>query len=93
MSERNGLTDLKSFRSSSPLASEDPVVQATALSALARGIEGHRPVRRRVTDMLSVVLALSSRTRRMVHPPVMIDLDVFGPTGQRALRLYLPSGD
>lgn len=90
MSERNGLSDLKSFQPASPLASEDPLVQADALRALARGIEGNRPVRRRVTDMLSVVLTLSSRTRRMVLPPVAIDLDVFDPKGERALRLYLP---
>lgn len=90
MSERNGLSDLKSFQPRSPLASDDPHVQADALQALARGIEGHRPTRKRVTDMLSVVLTLSSRTRRMVLPPVAIDLDVFDPQGGRALRLYLP---
>ena len=90
MSERNGLSDLKAFQPTSPLASEDPNVQSNALLALARGIDGNRPARRRVTDMLSVVLTLSSRTRRMVLPPVSIDLDVFGPQGERALRLYLP---
>lgn len=90
MSERNGLSDLKSFEPTSPLASDDANVQARALQALARGIDGNRPTKRRVSDMLSVVLTLSSRTRRMVLPPVSIDLDVFGPQGERALRLYLP---
>jgi hypothetical protein len=93
MSETNGLSDLASFDSRSPLACDDDAVQSGALRALIRGIDGHKPVRRRVSDMLSTVLALSARTRRMVLPPVAIDLDVFGPNGQRALRLYMPARD
>ena len=43
--------------------------------------------------MLSVVLSLSARTRRMVLPRVHIDMDVFGPNGKRALRIYMPDQD
>ncbi|RDE09794.1 hypothetical protein [Pelagibacterium lacus] len=93
MSESTGLSDLKIFSPRSPLASEAAAVQSGALHAIIRGLEGNRPVRRRMTDMLSVVLALSTRTRRMVLPTVSIDLDVFDPQGQRALRLYLPRED
>jgi len=39
--------------------------------------------------MLGAVLALSSRTRRMVQPRTKIDIDVFAPGGKRALRLTL----
>jgi hypothetical protein len=44
----------------------------------------------RVSDLLGVVLTLSARTRRMIMPKVEIDLDVFGPGGQRAVRIMLP---
>jgi hypothetical protein len=47
------------------------------------------PSRQRVSDLLGVVLTLSARTRRMVMPRVEIDLDVFGPKGQRAVRLMV----
>lgn len=93
MSEPNGLSNLKAFTPRSPLASDAAAVQAGALSAIGRGLDAARPRRRRVSDMLSVVLALSSRTRRMVLPPVGIDLDVFDPHGQRALRLYMPRSE
>jgi hypothetical protein len=46
-----------------------------------------------MSDMLSVVLALSSRTRRMVLPRVSVDVDVFDPAGRRALRMYMPQED
>jgi hypothetical protein len=49
-----------------------------------------RPARQRVSDLLSVVLTLSARTRRMVMPKVEVDLDVFAPGGARAVRIYLP---
>ena len=39
--------------------------------------------------LLGVVLAMSSRTRRMVQDPVSIDLDVFAPGGARAVQLML----
>jgi hypothetical protein len=35
-------------------------------------------------------MTLSARTRRMLMPPVEIDLDVFTPAGGRAVRVTLP---
>lgn len=90
MSEWTRLSDLSHFEPRSPLASQDDAVRAEALRSLMRGLEPQKPVRRRMSDMLSVVLALSSRTRRMVLPRVSIDVDVFDPNGKRALRMYLP---
>jgi hypothetical protein len=49
-----------------------------------------RPQRRGVSDLLGAVLALSARTRRLVLPPVAIELDVFSPDGVRAVRVRLP---
>lgn len=93
MSEVTQLTDLSQFEPRSPLASGDEMARTEALRALMRGLEPNKPVRRRVSDMLSVVLALSARTRRMVLPRVSIDVDVFGPNGKRALRMYMPHED
>ena len=44
-------------------------------------------------NLLGVVLTLSARTRRMIMPRVDIDLDVFMPGGQRAVRIMLPGLD
>ena len=90
MSEWTRLSELSQFEPRSPLASQDAAVRDDTLRALMRGLEPHRPVRRRMSDMLGAVLALSARTRRMVLPKVSIDVDVFGPNGQRALRMYMP---
>ncbi|HWJ86609.1 MAG TPA: hypothetical protein VNS12_00885 [Pelagibacterium sp.] len=93
MSDLTRLSDLARFEPRSPFASSEEAVRDDALRALARGLEPRKPVGRRVSDMLSVVLAISARTRRMVLPRVSIDVDVFGPNGQRALRMYLPHQD
>ncbi len=93
MSETTGLSDLSRFEPRSPLASDDTAIRNGALSAITRGLDPQKPVHRRVSDMLSVVLSLSARTRRMVLPRVHIDMDVFGPNGKRALRIYMPDQD
>lgn len=90
MSDMNTLSRLGNFEPSSPLASGEPHIRDQALRTLTRGLEPGRPVRRRVADLLSVVMALSARTRRMVMPRVAIDVDVFGPDGKRAVRMYWP---
>jgi hypothetical protein len=48
-----------------------------------------QPKRRSVSDLLGVVLTLSARTRRMMLPQVTIDLDVFSPSGSRAVRMVI----
>lgn len=61
--------------------------------AVANGYAGAlelRPLHRRATDLLGAVLALSARTRRIVQPRVVVDLDVFTPEGRRAVRVKLP---
>lgn len=90
MSDINALSRLARFRASSPLAHEDAAIADQALRDLVRSLEPQRPVRRRVSDLLSIVLALSARTRRMVLPHVRVDVDVFAPNGSRAVRLYFP---
>lgn len=93
MSEWTRISDLSQFEPRSPLASSDDAVRAQTLRSLMRGLEPHKPVRQKMSDMLSVVLTLSQRTRRMVMPRVTIDVDVFGPNGNRALRMYMPQDD
>lgn len=91
MSNTDPLSELKGFCANSPLASDDQAKRANALRDLARSLHP-QPVRRRVTDLLSVVMALSARTRRMVLPRVAIDMDVFSPGGKRAVRItFAPS--
>lgn len=86
MSERTALTELANFVGRSSLASEDMAVRNRALAGITGRI---LPRKRSVGDLLGVVLALSSRTRRMVQDPVSIDLDVFAPGGARAVRMSL----
>jgi hypothetical protein len=48
-----------------------------------------KPQLRGVGDLLGVVLTLSARTRRMVMPQVLVDIDVFAPSGARAVRVLM----
>lgn len=89
MSNITALTELAGFVGKSPLATADQMSRAKAVNALAGGIQ-HRPLHRKATDLLGVVLALSARTRRVVQPRVHIDLDVFGPNGSRAVTVIIP---
>lgn len=59
-----------------------------AFGKTTRAAHRARPSRR-VGDLLGSVLALSARTRRMVKPKAFTELDVFGPGGNRAVRLYM----
>jgi len=85
MSERTALTELASFIGRSALANPDMAARNRVLAGM-----GDRMMKKRsVGDLLGVVLTLSARTRRMVQPPVSIDIDVFAPGGKRALRMSL----
>ena len=89
MSELSSLGELARFVGQSSLASEDAATRAQAVNAMvARFDPGMK--RRSVTELLGAVMALSARTRRMLMPPVEIDLDVFTPGGGRAVRVSLP---
>jgi hypothetical protein len=90
MSEYSSLIELARFVGNAELdkaagAARDKVVNDASWRT------GQRPSRQRVTDLLSVVLTLSARTRRLVMPRVEVDIDVFNPSGARAVRMRLPS--
>ena len=89
MSELSSLSELARFVGQSSLASEDEIVRAQAVNAMVAQFNPGLK-RRSVTDLLGAVMALSARTRRMLMPNVEIDLDVFTPTGGRAVRVTLP---
>jgi hypothetical protein len=89
MSETQSLSDLANFAGQSALTAEAPKDRQHRANALAAGFK-NRPQPRGVADLLGVVLTLSARTRRLALPKVGIDLDVFTPDGDRAVRLFLP---
>jgi len=89
MSDTSSLSELARFVGQSALSSADPMVRQRSVNAIAERLQPRMP-RRRVTDLLGAVMALSARTRRLVMPPVSVDLDVFSPDGIRAARVRLP---
>jgi hypothetical protein len=89
MSEYSTLSELARFIGRSELGAEDPLARRRAVDGMAARLEP-RPVHRKVSDLLGVVLTLSARTRRMALPPVGIELDVFAPDGSRAVKIHLP---
>ena len=92
MSDRSSLSELASFVGQSALASDDAMTRLEAVNAIVYG-SGPRLQRRGVGDMLAAVLALSSRTRRMLMPMASIEIDVFTPSGARAVDIALPARD
>ena len=91
MSETStSLTELARFASPSKLSADDLALRRRTIEAISVGLKPSLQ-RRGVGDLLGVVLVLSARTRRMVMPRANIDIDVFSPSGTRALRMTLPS--
>jgi hypothetical protein len=90
MSDTSSLSELARFIGQSALSSEDAGVRRRAVNAITSRISPGSQ-RRGVSELLATVLALSARTRRMVLPPVAIELDVFSPAGGRAVRVRLPA--
>ena len=88
MSEYSSLSDLARFLGQTPVSGT--AEGRRAVNDIAGRMAPQRPPRQRVSDLLSVVLTLSARTRRMVLPKVEVELDVFAPGGQRAVRMLLP---
>lgn len=85
MSDTSALSELAKFVAKSPLANQDVRIRRQATDALAASIlPESRP---KVTDLLGIVMALSSRTRRMVQSRVDVDVDVFAPNNRRAIQL------
>ena len=89
MSDTSSLSELARFVGRSALAAESDVDRRLAVNAMVARINPQLK-RRGVGELLAVVMALSARTRRMLMPHVEIDLDVFGPEGGRAVRMFLP---
>ena len=89
MSELSSLSELARFVGQSSLASEDAETRAQAVNAMVARFNPSLK-RRSVTELLGAVMALSARTRRMLMPAVEIELDVFSPGGERAVRVTLP---
>lgn len=90
MSDTSSLTELARFVGQSSLSSGDARVYRRTINAIAGRLGAPPAPGKKVTDLLGAVLALSARTRRMVLPPVSVDLDVFSPGGARAVRISLP---
>ncbi len=91
MNKSTPLSDLANFvgRSESTTREQKRFWQAygTAAEQTMR-----RPVTAKVTDLLGVVTTLSARTRRIVAPLTITELDVFTPNGDRAVQLIMNEG-
>ncbi len=89
MSETSSLSELARFVGQSGVIASDATGNRRAVNDIITHLS-QRPQKQRVSDLLGVVLTLSARTRRMVMPRADVELDVFSPGGQRAVRLKLP---
>jgi hypothetical protein len=90
MSDTSSLSELARFVGQSGVIASDAGANRRAVNDIIMHLSNRQPKKQRVSDLLGVVLALSARTRRMIMPRVEIDLDVFAPGGQRAVRISLP---
>ena len=91
MSETSSLSELARFIGQSGVIASDVGANRRAVNDIIQHLSQRRAAAKpRVSDLLGVVLTVSARTRRMIMPKVEIDLDVFGPGGQRAVRIMLP---
>lgn len=84
MQNDDSLKNLAAFTPKSPLASDDYKLRRATLLGLAQQMV-EKNARKSVGELLNSVLALSSRTRRILKPTVTIELDVFSPNGNRAI--------
>lgn len=84
MQNEDSLKNLAAFSPKSPLASDDYKLRRATLLGLAQQMV-EKSARASVGEMLNSVLALSGRTRRILKPSVTIELDVFSPSGNRAI--------
>jgi hypothetical protein len=90
MSDSSSLSELARFIGQSGVIASDAGANRRAVNDIITHLSRRAPQKQRVSDLLGVVLTLSARTRRMIMPRVDVELDVFGPGGQRAVRLMLP---
>lgn len=88
MQNLDHLKALASFEAKSDLASPDAQKRKETLLRIAQNV-AERSQGKTVAQMLSSVLALSARTKRVLKEPVSIELDVFNADGSRAVVLEL----
>ena len=86
----SSLSELARFIGQSGVIASDAGANRHAVNDIITHLSRRPVARPRVSELLGVVLTLSARTRRMVLPRVEVDIDVFSPGGQRAVRLMLP---
>jgi len=86
MQNLDHLKALASFKPKSELASQDAAIRKSALLRIAKNV-AERSQGKTVAEMLNSVLAISTRTRRVLQDPVQVDLDVFNADGSRAVVL------
>ena len=85
---KNSLTDLANFVGKTAMPHKHRSKFWNAYKSATRNNTFHtRP--RRASDLLGTVLAISARTRRIVAPKTKIELDVFTPSGERAVQLII----
>lgn len=87
MSNTDALGELAALVGRPAMASEFEAARKRVINGSEIALES-RPLRRRASDLIGAVLALSARTRRVVQPHVEIDLDVFTPLGRRAVVVH-----
>lgn len=88
MSETSSLSELARFIGQSGMIASEAGANRRAVNDIITHLS-RRPHKQRVSDLLGVVLTLSARTRRMIMPRVDVEVDVFSPNGQRAVRIML----
>jgi hypothetical protein len=90
MSDTSSLSELARFIGQSGVIASDAGANRRAVNDIIMHLSNRQPKKQRVSDLLGVVLTLSARTRRMIMPRAEVELDVFAPGGQRAVRIMLP---
>ena len=90
MSDTSSLSELARFVGQSGVIASDARANRLAVNDIITHLSNREPKKQRVSDLLGVVLTLSARTRGMIMPRVDVELDVFAPGGQRAVRIMLP---
>lgn len=88
------MSDLRTLRELAELAAQTtpapgPLLPEAGIADAIATAAALRPARPRVAELLGKVMSLSARNRRSTRAQVEIDLDVFTPRGDRAVRLYV----
>lgn len=88
MSKTKTLSDLASFvgRSAIPRKNRSEFWNAYNTATFK---EQHHTEAASASDLLAMVMTISARTRRIVAPRTLIELDVFAPNGARAVQLIM----